>query len=242
MIRTNVVAGVVAVALLAVGCGGDSEQEIAERLDSKGTMELMEEAGQDEYTAPEHGRLTESQIEMYMKVREREAAIAEVSRKKLEEDSKNAEANKEGVKGFMAGMKSLGSVADLLTADIRAAQELGYNTAEYEWVKERVLEASGDALREHWQNQMNTQLDQQYEQSKQALDNAQTEEEKQLYRDVLKGIEEMRQSEEEQDPVIVYNRQLLEKHEDALKALEMELAKYHGSPAAKEIVDQSRMQ
>ena len=237
MIRSMLV---VAAVILALGCGGDSEEEIAERLESKGTLELMEEAGEDEYTPPEDGRLSESQIQMYMKVREREAAIAEVSRKKLEEDSKNADQNKDGVKGFMAGMKSLGSVADLLTADIRAAKELGYNSAEYQWVKERVLEASGDAMREQWQNQMNTQLDQQYEQTKQALDNAQSEEEKALYRDILKGIEEMRGAEEEQDPAIVHNRQLLEKHEDALKAIEMELAKYHGSPEAKDMVDQSR--
>lgn len=239
MIRTNIV---VAALFLAVACGGDSEKQIAERLESKGTMELMEEAGQDEYNAPEDGRLTASQVEMYMKVREREAAIAEVSRKKMEEESKNADANKGGVKGFMAGMKNLGSVADFLTADIRAAQELGYNTAEYQWVKERILEASADALQEQWQNQINAQLDQQYEQTKQAIADAESEEEKQLYRDILNGIDEMRESAEEQDPVIVHNRKLLEKHEDALKAIEMELAKYHGSPEAKEMIDQSRMQ
>src|SRR4030095_11007562 len=37
--------------------------------------------------------------------------------------------------------KAVGDLADVATADLRAAQELGYNPKEYSWIKERVLEA-----------------------------------------------------------------------------------------------------
>jgi hypothetical protein len=219
-----------AVLALGAGCGGDDKEDVAERLESKGTMELMEEAAEDQYTAPGDNRLTEAQVQMYLAVREREAKIAEVSRQQLEEHAKTADKEEGGVAGLMAGMQGLGSVADLLTADIRAAQELGYNTAEYQWIKERVIEASADAFREQAQAQMDAMLEQQAAAAKTALEAATSAEEKQMLEQNLQQIEEMRASSasEPQDPWIAPNRELLAKHENALKALEMEMAKFHG--------------
>jgi hypothetical protein len=47
---------------------------------------------------------------------------------------------------MMEGFKTMGSAADMLTADIRAAKDLGYNTQEYLWVKSQVLAASSAAM------------------------------------------------------------------------------------------------
>ena len=78
----------------------------------------------------------------------------------------------------MAGRRGLGSGADLLTADIRAARELGYNTAEYQWIKERVLEASSNALAEQMNQQILATMNAQYEQTRSALEQAETDEER----------------------------------------------------------------
>src|SRR5450759_1430296 len=40
--------------------------------------------------------------------------------------------------GLVEGFKTMGSVADLVTADIRAARDLGYNTHGYMWVKGQI--------------------------------------------------------------------------------------------------------
>jgi len=219
----------IAAVLFVGGCGGkDTDADIAKRLESKGTTELIEEAAEDEFTPPENNLLTEKQVETYLAVREREAKIAEVSRRQIEEHSKDAGKSGGGIGEMMAGMKGLGSVADLLTADIRAAQELGYNTAEYQWIKERVLEASSNALAEQMNQQILATLNAQYEETRTALEHAKTDEERSFFTETLKGIEDSRASVNAapEEPWIVPNRKLLEKHESALKALEMEFAKY----------------
>ena len=43
---------------------------------------------------------------------------------------------------MVEGFKSINTVGEFLTADIRAAKDLGYNTAEYQWVKGQILAAS----------------------------------------------------------------------------------------------------
>lgn len=228
MIRWIVLGAVLA---LTAACGGDDKEDVAERLESKGTMDLLQEAAEDQFSAPADNRLSEAQVEMYLAVREREAKIADVSRQQLEQHAKQTEQQPEGGVGdLMASMKGLGSVADLLTADIRAAQELGYNTAEYQWIKERVIEASADAYREQAVAQMAAMLEQQAAAATAALEAATSAEEKQMLEQNLLQIEEMRASSasEPQDPWIAPNRELLAKHENALKALEMEMAKFHG--------------
>src|SRR4030095_12202991 len=87
------------------------------RLDEKGTVDLMDQVSKaPEYKPPADGRLTGRQVEMYLDVRRREQKIRQVA-------------------------KAAGDLAELATADLRAAQELGYNPKEYSWVRDRVLEA-----------------------------------------------------------------------------------------------------
>ena len=237
--RTTVL---IATVLLFAGCGGkdtETDTDIAKRLESKGTTELIEEAAEDEYTPPEDNLLTEKQVETYLAVREREAKIADVSRQQIEEHSKDAEKSRGGIGEMMAGMKGLGSVADLLTADIRAARELGYNTAEYQWIKERVLEASSNALAEQMNQQILATMNAQYEQTRSALEQAETDEERGFVAETLKRIEEDRASlnAAPEEPWIVPNRKLLEKPGSGLKALGMELAKFGDADAGEAVAE-----
>ena len=82
-----------------------------------GTASLMDQmAKAPEYKPPADGHLNRRQVEMYLEVHRREEKIRDTLRAK-------------------------GDLANLATADLRAARELGYNPREYAWVRDRVLEA-----------------------------------------------------------------------------------------------------
>jgi len=80
--------------------------------------------GAPRLVATADGKLTDAQVQMYLKVRDHEKAIAKVAKQELQQHADAAK--KEGEKslaGMMEGFKSLGSAADFMTADIRAAAE-----------------------------------------------------------------------------------------------------------------------
>jgi hypothetical protein len=84
---------VLCLSLALIGCGGkeSSKEEISEDLQKRGTTELMKEVANDEYTAPEDGRLTEAQVQMYLKVREHEKKIAQVAKEEMKQHAEKAE-------------------------------------------------------------------------------------------------------------------------------------------------------
>ena len=210
------------------------EAQISESLSDLGTTDLMEATADDTYDAPEDGRLTDSQVQMYLKVREQEKKIALVARQEMEAKAKKAEEKGDkSLAGMMAGFEALGSVADLMTADIRAAHELGYNTAEYQWVKGQVIEASGAAFQEQMQATMSTMLDESYAALKKQADEATDPQAKKAFTDMLAGYEKNRaemQAQNEVEPSVAFNRNLLSKYEDTLNALTAELAKFEENP------------
>lgn len=205
------------------------EKKISNELQSKGSTEVVKEAAKDKYDPPADGHLTDSQIDMYIKVRKHERDIALQARKELEEHAKKVQQKGENsVGGMMEAMKGMGSVADFATADIRAAQDLGYNTAEYTWIKGKVLEASGSALSDNIHSKMEQGIKQAYEATKKQYDAAQDPNQKKALGQLLQNYQQQLASlkPEQVDPAVAYNRQLLSKHEDALKAITMELSKY----------------
>lgn len=209
--------------------------QIAEALQDKGTMELMQEVGNDEYNAPEDGRLTEAQIQMYLKVREKEKAIAQVAKAELEQHSKKANAaGEKSLAGALEGLKGLGSVADFMTADIRAAKELGFNTQEYLWVKGQVLAASGLEMQEQSAKAVENMMNESYAALQKQHDEATDETSKKMFAEMLAGYEknkqEMAQQQPDADPAAAYNRELLKKYENALNAFAHELSKYEQNP------------
>jgi hypothetical protein len=194
----------------------------------------MKEVAEDEYTAPADGRLTEAQVQMYLKVREHEKKIAEVAKAELKEHAEKAEKKgNKSIGGFMEGMKALGSAADFMTADIRAAKDLGFNTQEYLWVKQQILAASTAQMAEQFSSAMAQNFDKAYAEAKKAHDEAADEQTKKVYADVLAGYEKSKQemtAQAEVDPAVAHNKQLLSKYENALNAFAHELSKYEDKP------------
>lgn len=223
--------------LALVGCKAKEladKAAISKDLKERGTTDLMQEIANDEYTPPEDGRLTEAQVQMYLKVREHEKKIAEVAKAELKQHSEQAEKSGEkSLGGMMAGLKALGSAADFMTADIRAAKDLGYNTQEYLWVKQQILAASTSAMAEKFNEAMTANFDKAYVEAKKAYDEAKDEQTKKLYADMLAGYDKSKQemqTQQNEDPATTYNRQLLAKHENALNAYAHELSKYEDKP------------
>ena len=218
-------------AALALGCHKAKEESIKADLEKRGTVDLMKEVADDKYTPPADGKLTDAQVQMYLKVRDHEKQIAQVARA---EAQKHADAaKKEGehsLSGLMEGIKTAGAAAEMFTADIRAAKDLHYNTQEYLWVKGQILAASVSAMTEQTTKAMNASMDTSYQQIKKSYDEAKDEQTKKMYGDMLAGMEKSRQEQAAEqskvDPALAYNRQLLSKYENALNALTNEMGKY----------------
>jgi ribosomal protein S17E len=226
---------------LSVALAGCKAKELADKasiakdLKDRGTTELMQQVANDEYTAPEDGRLTENQVQMYLKVREHEKKIAQVAKDELKQHAEKAEKKGDkSIAGMMEGFKALGSAADFMTADIRAAKDLGFNSQEYLWVKQQILAASTSVMAEKFNQTISANFDKAYAEAKKAHDEATDDQTKKLYAEMLAGYDkskqEMTAQQQEVDPAVAYNRQLLAKHENALNAYAHELSKWADKP------------
>jgi hypothetical protein len=224
-----------------VGCKAKEaidKASISKDLDKRGTTDLMKEVADDQYEGPADGKLTEAQVKMYLKVREHAKKIEQVAKDEMNKHADDAKKSGEkSIAGMMDGFKALGSAADLVTADLRAAKDLGLNSAEYTWVKGQILAASSAGVAEGFQKTMNANLDKAYAESKKAYDEAKDEPTKQMYAQILAGYdksrEEMKQQQAQQDPAIAYNRQLLAKYESELNVFADEMTKYSNDTDAK---------
>jgi len=212
------------------------KSNVARDLDNRGTVDVLKEASKDKYDAPKDGKLTDGQVQMYLKVRDHERVIAQAAKDKLKaqgEQVKQAGGEK-SIAGVMAGLKSLDTLGQFVTADIRAAKDLGFNTAEYQWVKGQVLLASTSVMATQMTQAVNAQMDAGYQQMKKAYDEAKDEQTKKMYADSLAAYatqkKEMASQQQNEDPSIAYNRQILSKYENALNAYASELAKYEDKP------------
>ena len=172
---------------------------------------------------------------MYLKVRDHEKQIAEVAKEQMKAHAD--EAKKDGnnsVSGMMEGLKAIGSAADFATADIRAAKDLHYNTQEYLWVKGQILAASASVITDKLAQAGSAAVDQAYTQAKKAYDEAKDDQARAMYKAQLDAYDQQRAAMQKQQPqadsALVYNRQLLSKYEDALKAYATELSKYEDKP------------
>lgn len=236
--RRTVIA-VLCLSLVLFGCKAKEAVEKADieaNLKEKGVTDLMEEISRDTYDPPADGRLTEAQVQMYLKVREREVKIAQVTREQLKEKAAKVEkAGEKSIAGMVEGFKAIKDVANFVTADLRAAKELGYNTQEYMWVKGQILAASTSAMAEQATQAISASFDQAYAQTKKAYDEAKDETTKKMYGEMLAGYDKQReemkqQQQQDADPAAAYNRQLLSKYENTLNAWAQELAKWEDKP------------
>ena len=230
-----------------IGCRAKEMAEkagIAKDLHSRGTVDLMKQVSDDRYTPPADGKLTDGQVQMYLKVRDHEKAIAQVAKKEAQEHAEAAKkAGDKSIAGMMEGLKTISSAAQMVTADIRAAKDLGYNTQEYLWVKGQIIAASTSAMTEKLTQTVAQQMDATVAQTKKSYDEAKDEQTKKMYKDMLDNIEktkaESAQQKAKEDPAMAYNRQLLSKYDNALNALTAEAEKWEDKPgAAKQSMDQ----
>ena len=229
---------VLVLSIVIAGCRAKEafdKAKISQDLDKHGTMDLMKDVSKDKYNPPSDGRLTDAQMQMYLKVREHEKAIAQVARKEAQAHADAArKAGEKSITGMMEGFKTLGSAADLLTADIRAAKDLGYNTQEYLWVKGLILAASTAALSSKMDEASNASLETVYTQTKKSYDEATDEQTKKMYKAMLDSYDKQR-AEMKKDittisPAIAYNQQLIAKYDSALNAVANEMAKFEDKP------------
>lgn len=225
--------------LATLACGRDekkSPEEISDTLQDKGTTDVLKAAADDKYDPPADGRLTDAQVQMYLKVREREKDIARVARQEAQAHAKKAdEAGEKSLGGMMEAFKTLGSVADLATADIRAAQELGLNTAEYQWVKNTILALSAADMSSQMMDASSAAIDSGYAQLKKQHDETTDPTTKKALADMMaqyeksKGELEKEKGEVQKDAAYEYNKQLVSKYASTLDALTTEMAKYYDS-------------
>jgi hypothetical protein len=224
--RTATVLALSGAILFACGCQGKAADEVSiqKSLRQKGTANLMDEVAKaPEYHPPTDGRLTEAQIKMYLDVRQREQQIREVA---FKERQAPADSGADQL-AYVEALTTVGDqpeLADSATADLRAAQELGFNPKEYRWVKERVLEAQMQetalALSQQIaqsRQQVLAQLDQRRQETTDPVQRAQIE----------RQIEEFNKNAQASsvlaaDPVRQANAGLLARYKDDLSRLQTE--------------------
>jgi len=221
------------------------QAKIASDLNKTGsTYKLMKDVSNDKYTPPADGKLTDSQIQMYLKVRDHEKDIAKVARQQLQQHADAAKkSDDQSIAGVIEGFKGLGSVADLATSDIRAAKDLGYNTQEYLWIKGQVLAVSTTAVMQKVGDAMSAQMNASRQQMQKAYDEAKDDQTKNMYKGMLDAFDKQKQdsaaSPQKEDPALAYNRQLLAKYENVLNAYTSEMGKYEDKDGdAKKSMDQ----
>ncbi|HXA17542.1 MAG TPA: hypothetical protein VN380_11150 [Thermoanaerobaculia bacterium] len=230
-----------AVLMLSIALAGCRAKEaydkakISQDLDKHGTMDLMKDVSKDKYTPPSDGKLTDAQMQMYLKVRGHEKDIAQVARKEAQAHADAAKkAGNNSIAGMMEGFKTMGSAAEMLTADIRAAKDLGYNTQEYLWVKGQVMAASTAAMTSKLTEGINASFDSTYVQMKKSYDEAKDDQSKKMYKEMLDNYDkqraEMKKSAPPVSEAMAYNQQLIAKYDGALNAIATEMAKWEEKP------------
>ncbi len=234
-------------AVVLAGCRAKEAMDkasVAQDLQKRGTTDLMKEIANDKYDAPKDGHLTDGQIQMYLKVREHEKVIAQVAKAEAQKHADAAKAaGDKSIGGMIEGFKTMSAAAEMLTADLRAAKDLHYNTAEYQWVKGQILAASTAAYTEKMGQVLNASMDSSYQQMKKQYDEAKDAQTKQALKPMLDSLEQQRaetaKQQQQVDPALTYNRQLLSKYENTLNAFAQELSKYEDKPGeAKKSVDE----
>ena len=243
----RILPAVLCAAVALAGCRAKEAMDkaaVAHDLEKRGTTDLMKEIANDKYDAPKDGHLTDAQVQMYLKVRDHEKVIAQTAKAEAQKHADAAKkAGEKSLSGMMEGFKTMSAAAEMFTADLRAAHDLHYNTAEYQWVKGQIMAASTSAFAEKASQAFTASMESSYQQMKKQYDEAKDDQSKQMYKQMLDGMEQQRaeaaKQKESVDPAIVYNRQVLSKYENALNAYAHELSKFEDKPGdAKKSVDE----
>ena len=215
---------------------GNGEEEINKEFSKKGTIELMKEVEKDKYQPPDHGNLTQKQVEMYLAVKKEELVYAKQAAENLrlrsqKIDEEEIKQNKKpGLGDYMTALKAIGDMGDFVTSDLRAAKKLGYNTKEYLWVKEVIIKTK---LAEHSEKAMKLagkMYADMLEQLKTRRDSATSEQERKMYDQQIQAISESMDGMDEGQPldeeITEHNKTLLAKYKDEIVGIDTEIRKW----------------
>jgi hypothetical protein len=140
------------VALALAACGGDSGSEMSATPDDvdpkSGATPTEREVAS--FRAPADSVLTPQQVEAYLKTTLLQFDLVRAEAPRLHEEVARIEERGQrggviaGLRNVAAGASLLATSADLIGGSfVRSARSLGYNPAEMEWVRERMIEVSG---------------------------------------------------------------------------------------------------
>lgn len=233
--RFLIVSILLGAALMAPGCGRSQEASAPEPTPHEETAALMEGVSGAEFQAPEDGRLTDAQLQLYLQVRERQQAIRREALDGLEErgpgepeaaDAAVADPAEETAEAPAAAatvvdtLEVVGDHTDPALADLQAARELGYNPKEYLWVREQVREAqiarAGLLLSRRLAESRERHLAELEEEKSAAATPEELAEVEQRLADFRRGLAE---SQPETPPAVLYNAELLDRYEERLAAV-----------------------
>ena len=102
-----------AVLLLSAVLFGCRVKELAEKakiakdFEKRGTIDLMKDVSKDKYDPPKDGKLTDAQVQMYLKVRQHEKDIAKVAKDQMDQHSKAADQAKHSLSGVFESRRRI---------------------------------------------------------------------------------------------------------------------------------------
>ena len=229
MQRTIVVFSVCLLSLPSTGCKAKeaisqviASHDVSARgitgVSARGITDVMNKREEEKYTPPADGHLTGDQIQNFMKIRTRAKVIENVARRDLAERTKLSEKENKSpsINDIIQDSRMM---AVLVSADVRASQELGFNSAEYEWVKQQMLDASMAAVSDQGLVAGRKVFADDQADLQKHYDDAPDEPSKKIYAGLIadskKNAGEAESKVEPQTPAVIYNKQLLAKYEDA---------------------------
>jgi hypothetical protein len=223
--RRSLVLLVCLLSFVFVGCKAKellSHAVTSHDIGSRGLTDVLKTATESKYQAPADGHLTSTQVENFIKIRARAKVIENVAHREIEERAK-----KPAGQPSLTDIIQAGRIVGLLsTADIRASQELGLNSAEYEWVKQQVIDASMASVADQGLVAGRKIASDERVDLKKHYDDAPDGESKKIYAGLIADSEKNEKAAETagepQTPAVMYNKVLLAKYEDAGRPL-MEL-------------------
>lgn len=222
-------------AVVLTACGNDTVESI-QNIQNSEVAEIMDKADQDSYEPPADGQLTEDHIKMYLAVKKREAELRKSEADKVKKKMDKAEkADEESISGVMQNLDAMQQIASYVMLDIRAAQKLNYNTAEYEWVKNTLLDAASQSMLGNMEemqknmaksmNESMVQLEKMRNETKDPQARAALD---QQIQEMKQGMQEMEAEQQAMTPAEKHNIALYTKHKDEINIVENELNKFAG--------------
>jgi hypothetical protein len=184
------------------------------------------------YTPPADGHLTGSQIENYIKIRQRAKQYEEAGRHDLDQRIKDGEGKNLGVTDVVG---SYGALANVVAGEEKATKDLGYDTAEYEWVRTQLLDASEAGMSDMAVIAAQKIAAKEQADLQRSLDTTTEESSREIYRTQMaendKKLKDGLAAVEPHSPAATYNAQLLAKYEDVARPFYEALYKGTGHEA-----------